>query len=44
MLLPVDLRDRLPEDHLVHFILDVLAAADTSGFSINHRGAGGGVD
>ena len=32
MLLPPDLRDWLPEDHMVHFILDVVERSDTSGF------------
>ena len=40
MLLPLDMRDWLPDDHMVHFILDVVEAADTSGFSINQRGTG----
>ncbi len=40
MLLPLDMRDWLPDDHMVHFILEVVEAADTSGFSINQRGTG----
>ena len=41
MLLPPDLRDWLPEDHMVHFILDVWwSGRDTSGFSVNTRGTG----
>lgn len=40
MLLPPDMRDWLPEDHMVHFILDVVGRADTSGFSVNVRGTG----
>jgi len=40
MLLPPDMRDWLPEDHMVHFILDVVDRADTSGFSVNVRGTG----
>ena len=40
MLLPPDLRDWLPEDHMVHFILDVVQGMDFSGFSVNHRGTG----
>lgn len=40
MLLPPDMRDWLPEDHMVHFILDVVDRADTSGFSVNARGTG----
>ena len=38
MLLPPDLRDWLPEDHMVHFILDVVQSMDFSGFSVNQRG------
>lgn len=40
MLLPPDMRDWLPQDHMVHFILDVVDRADTSGFSVNVRGTG----
>jgi transposase len=40
MLLPLDMRDWLPEDHMVHFILEVVEEADTSGFSVNKRGTG----
>ena len=40
MLLPPDLRDWLPEDHMVHFILDVVQSMDFSGFSFNQRGTG----
>ena len=40
MLLPPDLRDWLPEDHMVHFILDVVEGMDFSGFSVNQRGTG----
>lgn len=40
MLLPPDLRDWLPEDHMVHFILDVVQSMDISGFSVNVRGTG----
>ena len=40
MLMPPDLRDWLPEDHMVHFILDVVQSMDFSGFSVNQRGTG----
>lgn len=40
MLLPPDLRDWLPEDHLVHFILEVVQSMAISGFSVNVRGTG----
>lgn len=40
MLLPVDLRDWLPSDHLVWFVIDTVAVLDTSGLE-RHRRAGG---
>ena len=40
MLLPPDLRDWLPEDHMVHFILDVVQSMDFSDFSVSQRGTG----
>jgi hypothetical protein len=40
MLLPPDLRDWLPEGHMVHFILDVVQRMDVSAFSVNVRGTG----
>ncbi len=40
MLLPPDLRDWLPEDHIVHFILEVVQSMNPSGFSVNQRGTG----
>lgn len=40
MLLPPDLRDWLPEEHMVHFILEVVQTMDLSGFSVNVRGTG----
>ena len=40
MLLPPDLRDWLPEDHMVHFIVEVVQSMDFSGFSVNQRGTG----
>lgn len=40
MLLPPDLRDWLPEGHMVHFILEVVETMDISGFSVNVRGTG----
>lgn len=40
MLLPADLRDWLPEDHMVHFILEVVQPMDLSAFSVNVRGTG----
>ena len=40
MLLPCDLRDWLPADHLVHFILDAADQIPTAHFRVNHRGTG----
>jgi len=40
MLLPPDLRDWLPESHLVHFILEAVAALPLQGFQVNVRGTG----
>ena len=40
MLLPPDLRDWLPEGHLVHFIVDAVAALPLQGFHVNVRGTG----
>ena len=36
-LLPPSLRDWLAEDHLVWFVLDVVARVDTSGLHARHR-------
>jgi hypothetical protein len=40
MFLPPDLREWLPKDHRVHFILDAVAALDLQGFHLNTRGTG----
>ena len=40
MLLPPDLRDWIPSDHLVHFVIDAIESIDTSCAQINHRGTG----
>lgn len=40
MLLPVDMRDWLPEDHIVHFILDAVDSLNLQGFRVNVRGTG----
>lgn len=40
MLLPVDLRDWVPEDDLVHFIIEAVEGMDLTRFRINHRGSG----
>jgi transposase len=40
LLLPPDLRDWLPEDHMVHFIMDAIKALDLSSARVNTRGTG----
>jgi transposase len=40
MLLPPDLRDWVPEDHLVHFIMEAVGLLDLSAARVNHRGTG----
>lgn len=40
MFLPCDLRDWVPEDHIVHFILDAVEQIPTEQFRVNQRGTG----
>jgi transposase len=40
MFLPCDLRDWVPADHIVHFILDAVGLIPTVHFHVNHRGTG----
>jgi hypothetical protein len=40
MLLPVDLRDWLPADHIVHFMLESVETLNLQGFRVNQRGRG----
>jgi transposase len=40
MLFPVDMRDWLPENHLVHFIIEAAEQIDGSVFKVNNRGSG----
>jgi transposase len=40
LLLPPDLRDWVPEDHLVHFIMEAVGLLDLGTARINHRGTG----
>lgn len=40
MLLPCDLREWVPADHIVHFILDAVEQIPTHHFRLNHRGTG----
>jgi transposase len=41
MLLPVDMRDWLPSDHLVWFVLDTVDVLDIGEFERGHRGGAG---
>ena len=40
MLFPVDMRDWLPEDHLVHFVIEAIEQIEVTGFKVNRRGSG----
>lgn len=40
MLLPPDLRDWVPEDDLVHFIIEAVHRLPLEAFQVNHRGTG----
>jgi transposase len=40
MLLPPNLRDWVPADHLVHFVMDAVQLLDVSGAPVNERGTG----
>ena len=40
MFLPPDLRDWVPEGHLVHFVLEVVNSLELSSFTTNVRGTG----
>jgi transposase len=40
MLFPVDMRDWLPEDHLVHFVIEAIEQIGVAGFKANRRGSG----
>lgn len=40
MFLPCDLREWVPADHLVHFILDAVEQIPTAHFKVNDRGTG----
>lgn len=40
LLLPPDLREWLPKDHLVHFVLDAVGELDLRGARVNERGTG----
>jgi transposase len=40
MLLPPDMRDWVPEDDLVHFVIEAVHRLPLEGFQVNHRGIG----
>ena len=40
LLLPPDLRDWVPDDHIVHFVLEAVEVLDLQGFRVNERGTG----
>src|SRR5687767_8438978 len=40
LLLPPDMRDWVPENHLVHFVMAAVAELDLSGVAVNERGTG----
>lgn len=40
MLLAPDLRDWLPSDHIVHFLIESVETLDLRGFHVNERGSG----
>jgi transposase len=40
MLLPADLRDWVPEDDLVHFVIEAVKSLPTGEFVVNERGSG----
>ena len=40
MLLPPDLRDWIPDKHIVHFLIDAVDRLPAEGFHFNHRGTG----
>lgn len=40
LLLPPDLRQWVPPDHLVHFLMDAVGALDLRGVRVNERGTG----
>ena len=39
MLLPVDLRDWVPEDDMVHFVLEAIESMPGRDFAVNRRGS-----
>jgi transposase len=40
MLLPPDLREWIPDNHLAHFVVEAVEGMDLRGFKVNERGTG----
>jgi hypothetical protein len=40
LLFPADLREWIPENHLVHFIVEAIEQLDVCGFKVNETGSG----
>ena len=40
MILPPDIREWIPENHMVHFIIEAVEQINLNGFKINVRGSG----
>ena len=40
MLLPPDLREWVPEDDMVHFVIEAVSGMNLPGLKVNHRGSG----
>jgi transposase len=40
LLFPEDLRKRVPENHIVHFIIDAVGKPDIRNFKVNESGSG----
>ena len=40
MLLPPDVRDWVPDNHLAHFVIEAVEGMNLRGVKVNHRGTG----
>ena len=40
MIMPPDMRDWLPDDHMVNFIIEAVETVGLQGFRLNRRGSG----
>ena len=40
MMLPPDIRDWVPKDHIIHFIIEAVSIIGLKGFKVNTRGSG----